>query len=98
MNPESRIEQAFCRWCASKSIPCLKVQAIGVRGFPDRLILLQGKVVFIEFKTPTGVLSEHQIRCHNRLKALGLDIHVCRSKEEAINVIENIARLPETRR
>lgn len=97
MNPESRIEQSFARWCSQRNIPCLKVQAIGVRGFPDRLVLLQGMVVFIEFKTPTGVLSEHQIRCHARLKSLGLEIHVCRSKQEAIDAIERTSRLPKPR-
>lgn len=88
MNPETRIEQAFVRWCRERSIPCLKLKAEGVVGFPDRSVFLpNGRIVFIEFKTPTGVLSEHQKRFADAMAKLDFEYFVCRSKEDAINVI-----------
>jgi hypothetical protein len=98
MNPETRIEQAFYRWCCERGIPCLKVKAEGVRGFPDRMVLLNKRIVFIEFKTPNGILSEHQKRCHDALRYLNLEIHVCRTKDEAIHALgPEIAPLPKSR-
>lgn len=98
MNPETRIEQAFVRWCHQRGIPCLKLKAEGIRGFPDRTVFLKKRIVFIEFKTPNGVLSEHQKRMADAMKVLGFEYYVCRSKEDAINVLgPEIAPLSKAR-
>lgn len=50
----------------------LKLQIPGVRGFPDRTVLMEGRVFFVEFKrSKGGVVSTQQRRWHDRLRRLG---------------------------
>lgn len=66
---EKSIERRVIR--DMKSIGCHVAKFIdaGRKGAPDRLcITLKGFDVFIETKTPTGELSEHQIEYHNDLR------------------------------
>jgi len=42
-----------------------------VAGVPDRIVILRGKVYFVEVKTVEGVLSEAQKREQQRLSAFG---------------------------
>lgn len=45
------------------------------RGAPDRIVVLAGRVVFVEVKTVDGVLSPHQRREHERLRQAGAHVH-----------------------
>jgi hypothetical protein len=46
-------------------------------GFPDRLILLPGKIaIFVELKRPRGVLAEHQELAHDILRAMDHEVEV----------------------
>ena len=47
-----------------------------------------GKAVFIEVKTPTGRLSEEQKKFLDTMRKYGVIAGVCRSKEDAINLIK----------
>ncbi len=46
-----------------------------------------GKAVFIEVKTPTGRLSTEQKKFLDTMRKYGVIAGVCRSKEEALNLI-----------
>jgi hypothetical protein len=62
---------------------CLKFVSPGLRGAPDRLVILHGKpVYFIELKQMNGVLSGAQIRYHEQLRQRGCDVRVLWSKED----------------
>lgn len=80
---ENSIEQAFLRWCKSQGLRCEKLASTN-KGWPDRCVLLPGnKVVWIEFKTPRGVLSPQQEFTHRKMRQAGHVVHVCRSVDEA---------------
>ena len=50
----------------------------GYAGIPDRMLLVQGKTVFIEFKDPLGVQSPAQkIWAHLFVKAGGKAVDIC---------------------
>ena len=67
----------------------IKLLSSLMRGLPDRMFIGHGKVVFIEYKTQSGVLSPSQ-RAINRLFAqYGHTIHVARSVHDTIKVLEN---------
>lgn len=53
-------------------------------GFPDIMVLYDGKCRFIEFKAGTGALSDNQIDCFNALVARNHTIGVFRSADTAI--------------
>ncbi len=61
-----------------------KVQWIGRRGAPDRLVMLpDGSIptVWVELKAPGKKPEAHQVREHKRMKAMGQVVVVIDSKE-----------------
>lgn len=71
---ESYIEQSVCHYARKKG--CLAIKFTGLKGFPDRIILYRGRVLWIEFKR-TGEkprrLQVHQIK---RLREQGFQVEV----------------------
>lgn len=64
-----------------------KVQWIGHRGAPDRLVMLPGRrAVWVELKAPGEKPQAHQIREHNRMRRLGELV-------EVIDTIEGVEEL-----
>ena len=62
----------------------------GRDGVPDRIVIVKGKVWFVEVKTVVGVLSEAQKREHTRLIDAGANVVTVRGNkgvEEFISCI-----------
>jgi len=58
---ESDLEKQCSDWIYDRGGLCLKIKLENTRGFPDRLILLNDKIAFVEFKRPGGgIVSPHQ--------------------------------------
>lgn len=56
--------------------------------FPDRICFGEnGKTIFIEFKTPKGIVKPGQHIIHKKLRDLGFPVYICRSSEEALKVV-----------
>ena len=53
-----------------------------VTGVPDRIVLLQEKVHFIELKTETGSLSPRQILVFDEIGEQGFPVHVLRNYDD----------------
>jgi len=66
-----------------------KVQAIGRRGFFDRLVILPGgRIFFVEVKRPYGGrLSPHQIWYLKEFDALGVAIAVVRNSADITRLL-----------
>lgn len=62
----------------------------GRTGVPDQIVLLKGKLYFIEVKTVGGKLSSDQKREHERLRDAGAMVSVVYGKEGVDNLIEVI--------
>lgn len=58
-----------------------KVQWIGRRGAPDRMILLPGEIIWVELKAPGELASHQQHREHRRMTKLGQQVVVIDSIE-----------------
>lgn len=60
--PERKVEDAFVAWCwTHHKLLVRKLKDQKRNGFPDRSIILPGgRLVCIEFKSPTGVLDVAQ--------------------------------------
>ena len=81
---ESAVERAFCARVEQLGLVQRKVQWIGRKGAPDRVVLLPGeRVEWVELKAPNGRLSGAQVREHARLCAAGQTVTVIRNIEEA---------------
>lgn len=84
---EKNIEAASIRELKKLgAIDCYKLNGKGQRAKPDRLIIMpKGHCFFIEFKRPSGTVTELQAYEHKKLIGGGHAVYICRSKEEAIN-------------
>lgn len=91
---ERDLERHFSKECKRLGIESLKIIPRFSVGWPDRLVILQDtKVLWVELKTLTGVLSAKQIKVHNTLRNHGHTVYVLRTKEEITNVLET-AHIP----
>ena len=52
-------------------------------GFPDLFVLISGRVILLEVKTPKGRVSAIQATCHRAMRAAGGSVFVVRSADEA---------------
>jgi hypothetical protein len=53
-----------------------KVNWTGRRGAPDRLVMLPGAGVWVELKAPGKKPEPHQLREHERMRAMGQRVEV----------------------
>ena len=61
----------------------VKLEPVGNKGIPDRLVVLPGSVWFVELKRPRGgVLARLQKFRHNRLTTLGANYVKISTKEQ----------------
>jgi len=73
---ESHIEQMVCQFAKDRGWLALKLNIIGVIGFPDRMFLKRpGRVLFMEFKAPGKTLRKAQVNIHLQLKDLGFEVY-----------------------
>jgi hypothetical protein len=81
---EAAVERALFERVTARGGVCIKVQALGVRGFFDRIILLPGpRVIFAEIKRPRrGRLSPHQKQYIALFEALGVDVVIIRESAD----------------
>jgi Holliday junction resolvase len=81
---ESVIERELRLRVESVGGECVKLKAIGRRGFFDRVVTLPGgKVVFVEVKRPKGGrVSPHQTRYHERFAELGIAIAIVKTSAD----------------
>jgi len=81
---ESAIERELMRRVHGRGGVCVKVGALGARGFFDRLIILPGpRSIFCEVKKPRGSrISSHQHQWHDQFRVLNVEVAVVRNSED----------------
>ncbi|MBP8282663.1 MAG: VRR-NUC domain-containing protein [Chromatiaceae bacterium] len=72
---------------------CWKWTSPGVRGVPDRIVTLHGRVVFVELKAPGEKPSHQQERVHAQLRDQGCEVAVLDSKATVDTFVDNL--IPE---
>jgi hypothetical protein len=90
---ESEIERKVCEYAKKLGCYVRKFSSPGHRGVPDRLLITPcGTVFFIEFKTPTGKLSELQKDEIAQINRRGLRVYVIDSVDQGIEVLTIVCR------
>lgn len=93
---EKDIENKFVRYAKKQGCLALKWNSPSTRFVPDRIVFCPGGTVFfIEFKTATGTLSPGQRRMIYRLHKFGFTAEVCRSFEQAKELLDHTLSLQE---
>ena len=85
---EAEIEQHLVRRVKEAGGEVRKVQFIGRRGAPDRLVMLPTRFSFwVELKAPGKVAEPHQVREHDRMIRMGQLVVVIDSKESVDKIM-----------
>ena len=84
---ESTIEQYLVEQVKAMGGECRKLKWIGRHGAPDRLVMLNGKAIFIELKAPGEKAKPHQVREHERMRRMGQRVEVVDSFERVDEVL-----------
>jgi hypothetical protein len=67
-----------------------KFKAQGViSGVPDLVFVWAGKTRYIEVKTESGRLSTEQVKLHQKWNEQGVEVKVCRSSQEIIDMVRS---------
>lgn len=84
---ESTIENYLVERTKAAGGECRKLKWIGRHGAPDRLVMLNGKAIFIELKAPGEKTKPHQAREHERMRRMGQRVEVVDSFERVDEVL-----------
>jgi hypothetical protein len=91
---ERELERHFSKECKKHGVDSLKIVPRYQVGWPDRVVILADqRVVWIELKTETGVLSARQVAVHKMLRDQGHYVFILRTKKDITNVIMDAARI-----
>lgn len=84
---ESQIEKYLIERTKALGGECRKLRWIGRNGAPDRLVMLNGKTIFIELKAPGEKAKPHQVREHERMRKMGQCVEIVDSFEGVDEVL-----------
>lgn len=91
---ESTIERQFVRACRERGALSYKFVSPSHRGVPDRVVITSdGRVVFVELKTPRGRLSGLQKYEIARLRERGVSVWVVHGLDAALSAARVICGL-----
>ena len=88
---ERDIEKRLIKGIESVNGKCLKFVSPGMRGVPDRVVIVSGAVWFVELKTVNGRLSPLQRHMHRELLKVGADVRVLSSVERVDAFIQEVS-------
>ena len=96
---ERDIQKTIIDFCGYKKIFCFKINNGGIKklngsyipaqtlGLPDLVIHFDGMAIYLEIKTPTGKLSEHQIAFQEQCEKDKVQYYVIRSLEDLTRIL-----------
>ena len=86
---EKEIESKVVKWARAHNILARKMNGAGSVGWPDRLFVYpSGLHVYIEFKSPTGKVTENQRRMINELIDRHVTVSVVNSSDIGISFLQ----------
>ena len=103
MTPEGKIQAYGMAELKERGCLVRKISYEGRRGCPDHLVCVpsfydkkddyyySSQIIFIEYKKDENTQPEpHQIREHERMRAVGADVRVIGSKEQVDELIREL--------
>ena len=85
------MESALVDAVAAAGGLCLKFVSPGHAGVPDRIILLNGAVHFVEVKRPNETLRKLQTRCADLLRRHGASVGMVSTVDGAREYVSKIS-------
>lgn len=85
---ESEVEKHLVKRAQELGGVVRKVAWVGRRGAPDRVVMLPGRLLWVELKRPGGKASPHQAREHLRMAKVGQVVHLI----DSIDAVERLLK------
>jgi len=92
---ERTIENYLRDKCKAMGFMCIKLNPSGLVGIPDRMVIGNGRVVFVELKRPGGKPRPSQLAVHARMRECGADVRVIDNHADSMALIAEIAANPK---
>lgn len=89
--PEGKVESYLVDACRERGYVEFKFTAPGKRGVPDRLVIGNGRTVFVELKSDVGNPSKIQEIVIGKMRKAGAEVCLCHTKAEVDLVLAAIA-------
>lgn len=87
---ENDVETYLYNQAKKHDILCYKFTAPSTRGVPDRILIGNGKTIFLELKRPGEKPRKLQFAIHNRMREHGATVFVADTKELVNDIIDFI--------
>lgn len=87
---ESQIEKYLVQCVKTKGGLCWKFTSLNLRGVPDRIVVYNTRVFFVELKAPGEKPRASQLRRMQELRSNGALVWVLDSKEAVDRFIEEL--------
>ncbi len=87
MQIENDIEKYLVRQVKRTGALCYKFTSPGTRGVPDRIILYQGNVFFVELKRPGGKPRKDQLKTIEKFNEQLIPVFVIDSKQKVDDLL-----------
>lgn len=87
---ENDVETYLYTQAKKYDILCYKFTAPSTRGVPDRILIGNGKTIFLELKRPGEKPRKLQFAIHKRMREHGATVFVADTKELVNDVIDFI--------
>lgn len=92
MTPEKIIETYLREQCKKHGFLCYKFAPCGNNGVPDRVVIGNGKTIFVELKAPGKKTRALQDAVHQQMREAGAIVFVIDTKQKVDTLIKHIER------
>ena len=92
---ESSIERAVCDHAKHRGVLTRKLDGMGHRSWPDRMLLCRGRIIFIEFKRKGEAPTPLQAACHKQLTENGFQVYVVDDVRWGKSLVSEFAARPD---
>lgn len=87
---ENYVESYLIDQAKKHNYLCFKFVSPGIDGVPDRILIGDGNVIFVECKSKTGKLSKQQEKRIREMKQAGATVQVWNTREKIDNYFNTL--------
>jgi hypothetical protein len=87
---ETKTEIDVVDYAESKGVLQLKLNVIGRKGWPDRLFMYKGKIIFIEFKRAGKSPRKLQEYVHEKIRSHWFEVYVVDHYQQGVDLIDQL--------
>lgn len=88
--PEGKIEDYFLKKCKENKILCWKFTSPSQNGVPDRIVMYEGQIIFVELKAPGETPRPDQLAVHRLMDRKKITVLVSDNNDTSDEIITRL--------